>query len=107
MGAGHEVHTVTHFRLEQDHGGLAAALAGLGQLESLLDGFEVVTLGGNHVPAPGGPLFGQVSFSGDFGPANLLFLNRIPAELKGYTFYYSPGSNLPPNELDLEDVEWF
>ena len=49
-------------------------------------------------------LFGQ---SGDFGPANLLFLNRIPAELKGYTFYYSPGGNLPPNQLDLQDVEWF
>lgn len=45
--------------------------------------------------------------SGDYGPANLLFLNRIPEELKGYTFYYSPGAQLPPNRLPLEEVEWY
>lgn len=45
--------------------------------------------------------------SGDYGAPKLAFLNRIPRELKGYTFYFAPGWNLPGNELDLMDVEWF
>jgi len=45
--------------------------------------------------------------SGDYGEPRLAFLNRIPEELRGYTFYFSPGWNLPPNPLDLQDVEWF
>lgn len=45
--------------------------------------------------------------SGDYGEPRLAFLNRIPEELRGYSFYFSPGWNLPPNPLDLQDVEWF
>lgn len=45
--------------------------------------------------------------SGDYGEPKLSFLNRIPRELKGYTFIFSPGWNLPGNELDLSGVEWF
>lgn len=45
--------------------------------------------------------------SGDYGEPRLSFLNRIPRELKGYSFIFSPGWNLPGNELDLSDVEWF
>lgn len=45
--------------------------------------------------------------SGDYGEPRLAFLNRIPRELEGYRFYFSPGRNLPPNELDLSSVEWF
>ena len=37
----------------------------------------------------------------------LSFLNRIPRELEGYTFIFSPGWNLPGNVLDLSEVEWF
>jgi hypothetical protein len=44
--------------------------------------------------------------SGDYGEPRLAFLNRIPRELKGYTFIFSPGWNLPGNELDLSEVEW-
>jgi len=44
--------------------------------------------------------------SGDYGEPKLAFLNRIPKELRGYTFIWSPGWNLPANELDLTDVEW-
>lgn len=44
--------------------------------------------------------------SGDFGEPRLAFLNRIPRELKGYTFLFSPGWNLPANELNLSAVEW-
>ena len=45
--------------------------------------------------------------SGDFGRADLAFLNRIPRELRDYAFIYQPSLGLPGNELDLTDVEWF
>lgn len=45
--------------------------------------------------------------SGDYGDPRLSFLNRIPRELEGYTFIFSPGWNLPGNVLDLSGVEWF
>ena len=44
--------------------------------------------------------------SGDYGDPRLAFLNRIPRELEGYAFFWSPGPGLPGNELDLGDVEW-
>ena len=49
-------------------------------------------------------LYGE---SGDYGSPNLSFLNRIPRELEGYTFFYTPIHGLPGNELDLTDMEWF
>ncbi len=49
-------------------------------------------------------LYGE---SGDYGSPNLSFLNRIPRELEGYTFFYTPIHGLPGNELDMTDVEWF
>lgn len=45
--------------------------------------------------------------SGDYGEPKLAFLNRIPRELRGYTFLYTPFQGLPGNELDLSGVEWF
>ena len=44
--------------------------------------------------------------SGDYGEPKLAFLNRIPWELRGYRFFFSPGWNVPPNELDLTDMEY-
>lgn len=44
--------------------------------------------------------------SGDYGEPRLSFLNRIPQELKGYRFFYTPVHGLPGNELDLTEVEW-
>ena len=44
--------------------------------------------------------------SGDYGAPRLEFLNLIPEELRDYKFFWSPGWNLPVNELPLEDVEW-
>ena len=67
MGAGHEVHAVTHLGLEEDHRGLAAALAGLSQFEGLLDGIEVMAFGDDDVPVPGRPLGGEVTFTGYLG----------------------------------------
>ena len=45
--------------------------------------------------------------SGDYGEPKLSFLNRIPCELKGYRFIFTPIWNLPGNELDLSEAEWF
>ena len=65
---------MTHLCLEQNHVGFSAALAGLGQLKGFLDGVVVVTVGHNHVPAPGFPFGGQVAFAGYLvhGTVNLL-----------------------------------
>lgn len=45
--------------------------------------------------------------SGDYGAPQLAFLNRIPEELRGYKFIWSPSWGLPGNELPLDDVVWF
>ena len=45
--------------------------------------------------------------SGDYGEPKLSFLDRIPRELSGYKFLYTPIPGLPANELDLSEVEWF
>ena len=45
--------------------------------------------------------------SGDYGEPNLSFLDRIPRELYGYKFFFTPIHGLPGNELDLSEVEWF
>jgi hypothetical protein len=45
--------------------------------------------------------------SGDYGEADFRFLDRIPSELKGYTFLYSPDWGNSTEELDISDVEWF
>ncbi len=44
--------------------------------------------------------------SGDYGEPKLAFLNRIPSELKDYTFIFTPSKSLPGNILDLSEVEW-
>ena len=49
-------------------------------------------------------LYGE---SGEYGAANVAFLNSIPRELEEYKFLYTYFPDLPGNELDLTDVEWF
>ena len=44
--------------------------------------------------------------SGDYGEPRLDFLNRIPSELKGYTFLYSSDWGKTSRELDVSSVEW-
>ncbi|MBP5483170.1 MAG: hypothetical protein J6X99_02750 [Bacteroidales bacterium] len=44
--------------------------------------------------------------SGDYGEPDFRFLDRIPSELKGYTFLYSPDWGDEERELDLSEVEW-
>ena len=45
--------------------------------------------------------------SGDYGEPNLAFLNRIPKELEGYRFFFTPIHGLPGNEINLSEAEWF
>ena len=63
VGAGHEVHAVAHLGAEKDHLGLAALCTG--ELERLLDGLVVVSVGLDHLPAEGGPLVAQVADAAD------------------------------------------
>jgi hypothetical protein len=44
--------------------------------------------------------------SGDYGEPCLEFLNRIPARLKGYAFFYAPSLDDRRQPLDLSSVEW-
>ena len=44
--------------------------------------------------------------SGDSGAPDFRFLDRIPSELKGYSFVYSPGWGEEEHELDVSTVEW-
>ena len=44
--------------------------------------------------------------SGDYGEPKLQFLNRIPDELKGYKFLFSPDWGKTLSELDMSEVEW-
>lgn len=44
--------------------------------------------------------------SGDYGEPQLCFLDRIPAELKGYQFTYAQDWGEEDRILNLDDVEW-
>ena len=44
--------------------------------------------------------------SGDYGEPDFRFLDRIPSELKGYSFVYAPDWGDDEHELDVSEVEW-
>ncbi|MBO5562900.1 MAG: hypothetical protein J5939_04215 [Bacteroidales bacterium] len=44
--------------------------------------------------------------SGDFGEPRLCLLDRVPVELKDYSFFFTPFPGIPGNRLDLSEVEW-
>ena len=79
----------------------------VGQHRDLVQGYVKVHGGGWYIKDDAKKTMTLYGGSGDYGPANLAFLNRIPRELRDYTFFYQPGWNLPPNQLDLTDVDWF
>ena len=79
----------------------------VGQHKELIPGYGKVHGGGWYLLNEAARTITLYGASGDYGPANLAFLNRIPSSLRGYRFFYSPGWNLPANELPLDDVEWF
>ena len=85
----------------------------VGQHKDLVRAYELVH---GYVKTHGGGWYGKddarmtatlYGESYDYGAADLAFLNRIPRELEGYAFYYTPIHGLPGNRLDLTDVEWF
>lgn len=77
------------------------------QHKDLVDGYVKVHGGGWYIKDDVKKTMTLYGSSGDYGSPKLSFLNRIPKELEGYTFLFSPGWNLPGNVLDLSGVEWF
>ena len=76
------------------------------QHKDLVKGYVKVHGGGWYNKDDASKTMTLYGSSGDYGSPRLSFLNRIPSELKGYKFFYSPIWGLPGNELDLTDVEW-
>ena len=77
------------------------------QHKDLVKGYVKVHGGGWYSKADAAKPMTLYGSSGDYGAPKLSFLNRIPEELRGYRFFYSPIWGLPGNELELTDVEWF
>ena len=78
----------------------------VGQHKELVQGYVKVHGGGWYLKDDAARTMTLYGSSGDYGEPKLAFLNRIPSELRGYKFFFSPGWNLPPNELDLTDIEY-
>ena len=76
------------------------------QHKDLVKGYVKVHGGGWYNKDDASKTMTLYGSSGDYGSPRLSFLNRIPSELKGYRFCYSPIWGLPGNELDLSDIEW-
>ncbi len=76
------------------------------QHKDLVKGYVKVHGGGWYNKDDAAKTMTLYGSSGDYGAPKLSFLNRIPSELRGYKFFYSPIWGLPGNELDLSDVEW-
>ena len=76
------------------------------QHRDLVQGYVKVHGGGWYLKDDGKKTMTLYGSSGDYGEPRLAFLNRIPCELKGYTFFFTPGLHLTPNPLDLSSVEW-
>ena len=78
----------------------------VGQHKELVQGYVKVHGGGWYLKDDAAKTMTLYGSSRDYGEPKLAFLNRIPSELRGYKFFFSPGWNLPPNELDLTDIEY-
>ena len=76
------------------------------QHKDLVKGYVKVHGGGWYNKDDAAKTMTLYGSSGDYGSPRLSFINRIPSELRGYKFFYTPIWGLPGNELDLTDVEW-
>ena len=79
----------------------------VGQHKDLVHGYVKVHGGGWYDKDDAKKTITLYGSSGDYGEPRLAFLNRIPSELRPYTFLYTPIQGLPANPLDLTDVDWF
>lgn len=77
------------------------------QHKDLVNGYVKVHGGGWYLKDDEKKTMTLYGGSGDYGEPKLSFLNRIPCELREYTFFFTPFWGLPGNQLDLSDVEWF
>ena len=77
------------------------------QHRDLIRGYGKVYGGGWYHKDDARKVMNLYGRSGDYGAPDFRFLDRIPAELKGYTFTYSPDWAEEGEELFLGDVEWF
>ena len=78
----------------------------VGQHKELIQGYVKVHGGGWYLKDDDKKTMTLYGSSGDYGSPKLSFLNRIPSELRGYRFFFTPSWGLPGNELDLSEVEW-
>lgn len=78
----------------------------VGQHKELIRGYQKVHGGGWYHKDDAQKTMSLYGSSGDYGEPDFRFLDRIPSELKGYTFTYSDGWGGPERELDISDVEW-
>ena len=76
------------------------------QHKDLVKGYVKVHGGGWYNKDDAAKTMTLYGSSGDYGSPRLSFINRIPSELRGYKFFYTPIWGLPGNELDLSDIEW-
>ena len=79
----------------------------VGQHKELVHGYVKVHGGGWYLKDDAKKTMTLYGSSGDYGEPRLAFLNRIPRELKDYTFFFTPYWGIPGNQLDLSEVEWF
>ena len=77
------------------------------QHKDLVQGYVKVHGGGWYLKDDARKTMTLYGSSGDFGAPQLAFLNRIPRELRDYTFFFTPSPSLPGNPLDLTEVDWF
>ena len=79
----------------------------VGQHRDLVSGYVKIHGGGWYLKNDSEKTITLYGGSGDYGEPRLTFLNRIPKELKGYAFVYTPILGCEGKTLDLSDVEWF
>jgi len=77
------------------------------QHKELISGYQKTHGGGWYHKDDQRKIMTLYGRSGDYGDPDFRFLDRIPSELQGYTFVYSPDWGVHTEELDLSTVEWF
>ncbi|MBQ9411365.1 MAG: hypothetical protein IJU21_07140 [Bacteroidales bacterium] len=76
------------------------------QHKDLVEGYGKVHGGGWYHKDDANKTMSLYGRSGDYGAPDFRFLDRIPSNLKGYRFTYSPDWSNNERELDLEGVQW-
>ena len=79
----------------------------VGQHKELIEGYVKTHGGGWFHKDDRKKVMTLYGSSGDYGEPDFRFLDRIPSELKGYTFIYSPDWGDGERQLDVSEVEWF